>query len=104
MAPSVRNADAFLPSASQTHPLTFAKNLPNQFGILKTLLDAHKVISARYKAIAVLILPYRQNPRLRICQNTSFCSHGFGYERDFVIHKGGPLQTTRGPNGVSSYL
>ena len=26
MAPSVRNADAFLPSASQTHPLTFAKN------------------------------------------------------------------------------
>ena len=53
IAPSVRNADAFLPSASQTHPLTFAKNLPNQFGILKTSLDAHKVISARYKAIAV---------------------------------------------------
>ena len=48
MAPSVRNADAFLPSASQIHPLTFAKNLPNQFGILKTSLDAHKVISARY--------------------------------------------------------
>ena len=53
IAPSVRNADAFLPSASQIHPLTFAKNLPNQFGILKTSLDAHKVISARYKAIAV---------------------------------------------------
>ena len=51
MAPS--NADAFLPSASRTHPLTFAKNLPNQFGILKTSLDAHKKISARYKAIAV---------------------------------------------------
>ena len=39
MAPSVRNADAFLPSASQTHPLTFAKeftksiwNLENFFG------------------------------------------------------------------------
>ena len=40
MAPSVRNADAFLPSASQTHPLTFAKNLPNRSGILKTSLDA----------------------------------------------------------------
>ena len=53
MALSVRNTDAFLPSASQIHPLTFAKNLPNQFGILKTSLDAHKVISARYKAIAV---------------------------------------------------
>ena len=53
MALSVRNADAFLPSASQIHPLTFAKNLTNQFGILKTSLDAHKVISARYKAIAV---------------------------------------------------
>ena len=43
---SVRNTDAILPSASQTHPLTFAKNLPNQFGILKTSLEAHKVISA----------------------------------------------------------